>query len=113
MSESIAHLANALLDDWDWDPKELYSPLCLELPKKKKLPDDIPQAKAKQLVVNIPVNSRGKATSPAVDVPRKDNNVRMEHATLLVLHMVARPLHLKPISCKEMAARKKSLQELE
>ena len=115
LSETVCDLANAILSDPDWDPEALFNPQSTELPEPASLPDDIEIAKARELVVNLPVNSTGYADvfiddtfAVSVDLPGTDNIKRLERATLLALHTVARPLdESEPIPRHEMAARNK------
>lgn len=44
-SEYMANLAKELLDDQDWDPKEIYSPFFHEVPETKNTPKTYPKKK--------------------------------------------------------------------
>jgi hypothetical protein len=119
ISETVCNLSNAIVSMPEWDPETLFNPQSLELPKPKFLPDDIEIAKARELVVDIPVKDTGYADvfiddtfAVAVDLPGSDNIKRIERATLLALHAVSRPLDSEePIPCHEMAARNKFIAE--
>jgi hypothetical protein len=107
------------MEDPQWDPNELFSPQTERLPKMKSLADDIPIAKAKRLVVDVPVGNGTKAevfiddtTSLAVDLPGSANIKRMEGAALLAIHTVARPPQQnEPLPRHPMAAENKFLAE--
>ena len=119
LSESVCDLANALMEDPDWDPDILFSPQTERLPEKKSLANDIPIAKAKKLVVDVPVGNGTKAevfiddtSSLAVDIPGTNNIKRMEGAALLAIHTVARPpQETEPLPRHPMAAENKFLAE--
>jgi hypothetical protein len=62
ISETVCNLSNAIVSMPEcWDPETLFNPQSLELPKPEFLPDDIEIAKARELVVNIPVKDTGYA----------------------------------------------------
>ena len=52
-SNMCVELAQKIVDDPTWDPKELYSPRAAQIPADKRLPDDIPFGKAHPLKVKI------------------------------------------------------------
>jgi hypothetical protein len=79
------------------------------------LPDDVEIAKARELVIDVPVDESGYADiyiddtfAAVVNLPGSDNIKRLERAPLLAIHSIARPLHTKePIPRLEMAAENK------
>lgn len=119
LSESVCDLTNALLSNREWDPDTLLNPQSLELPEPEFLPDEIKLGKARELVMDIPVQDTGYADvfiddtfAIVADLPGSDNIKRLERATLLALHTVARPLDdEEPIPRHEMAARNKFIAE--
>ena len=97
VSEPTTDLANVIVNDPNWDPEELHSPLQDELPEDKFLPDDVPFAQALPMVVNIPIERHDKAdvyiddkTIITVDVG--SNRKQARAALLLAIHVVGRPL---------------------
>ena len=117
ISESICDLANALLHDDDWNPSTLSAPS--SVPPKKLLSNDIPFGIGKELIVDLPVDPRGKidcyiddTVGITVDLPDTDNIQRMECASLLAIHATSRPIHQQePLPRDEMAARQKLFAE--
>jgi hypothetical protein len=61
ISETITDLANRILNDETWDPKVLFPQLLAQVPETKTLKDEIPFAKGKPLLVDIPLEKVGKA----------------------------------------------------
>jgi hypothetical protein len=64
ISESICNLINAILhhNDWnnDWNPLSLYATDAQEhVPPKELLPDDVPFGISSNLIINIPIDTRG------------------------------------------------------
>ena len=59
IAESICDLANAILLNDGWDPLSLQSPAQHLVPNKIILKDDIPFRIGRDLIVDIPVDSRG------------------------------------------------------
>jgi hypothetical protein len=119
VSESCCDLVNALLHDPDWDPTELEAPYQELIPPYEPLPDDIPFAEAKKQFVNIPVNDKGNnevfiddLMGATIDLPGTNNIQRLEHAPLLAIHAMARPLQTEePIPRETMAALNKLISE--
>ena len=117
ISESICDLANALLHDDDWDPATLSAPS--SVPPKNILSDDIPFGIGRELIVDLPVDPRGKidcyiddTVGITVDLPDTDNCSRMERASLLAIHATSRPIHKQePLPRDEMAAKQKLFAE--
>ena len=69
ISEPIVNLANALLNCRDWDPDSLHSPAQDMVPKTKYLPDTIPLAQARDLLVDVPAPEHGKVDRYIDDLP--------------------------------------------
>ena len=119
ISELATDLANAILHHPDWVPSELCSPLINSVPARVDLPDEVPFGIGKELVVDVPVNSRGTSDifvddilANTVDLPGSDNVERCAGATLLSIHTIARPLLAQePIPRESMAALDKLLAE--
>ena len=119
ISETVCDLAMAILQDNNWDPMNLHAPNQELVPKRKILGEEIPFAEGKQLIVDVPVDPRGmvdvyidNTIGLTVDLPGTDNVTRLERATLLAIHVVARQKHLsEPILREEMAALAKLLAE--
>lgn len=117
ISESICDLANALLHDDNWDPATLSAPS--SVPPKHLLGDEIPFGIGRDLIVDLPVDPRGKidcyiddTVGITVDLPDTNNCAQMERASLLAIHTTARPIHQQePLLHDEMAARQKLFAE--
>jgi hypothetical protein len=100
ISELICDLATAIIGDDEWDPDELHSPDQHHLPPHTFLPDDIPFAEGKELIVDIDIDDRGThemylddLIGLGIDLPNTNNIKRSERAPLLAIHTCARPLH--------------------
>ena len=90
IAKSICDLANAILLNNKWDHFSLQSPAQYLVPNKITLEDDTPFGIGRDLIVNIPVNSRGTVDlyidnfcGLMVDID--DNATRLERAPLLAL----------------------------
>ena len=59
ISESLCDLSMVFLQGNDWDPYSLRSKLGDLVPQPKVLPDDVPFAEGKDLIVDIPFDPRG------------------------------------------------------
>ena len=59
ISESLCDLSMVFLQCNDWDPYSLRSKLGDLVPQPKVLPDDVPFAEGKDLIVDIPFDPRG------------------------------------------------------
>ncbi len=69
-----------------------------EIPTRQYLPDDIPFADGRELIVDVPVDSRGyidvyidDTTGLTVDLPDSGNAERLEAAIPLAIEVAARP----------------------
>lgn len=119
ISETSCDLANELLSNDGWNPLQLHSPNQHLVPPRQALSDDIPFAEGRELIVDVPMDPRGTAdvyiddkTSLSIDVQEYDNIDRLERASLLAIHMLARPKHMnEPILREDMEALKKLLAE--
>ena len=117
ISESICDLANALLHDDNWDPSTLSAPA--SVPPMRLLTDDIAFGIGRELIVDLPIDPRGKidcyiddTVGITVDIPETDNIQRMECASLLAIHATSRPIHQQePLPRDEMAAKQKLFAE--
>ncbi len=89
------------------------------MPEKTHLTDDIPFGIGKELVVDIPVDPRGKIDTYInnfvglmVDIDGSDNAKRMESAPLLRVSVMSREVsELEPLPCDDMDARNKLIAE--
>ena len=118
-SETICDLSQTIMQCEEWNPTELQSPLGKSVPPVKYLQDEIPFAKGRALIVDIPVNPKGNTDvyiddtiALTVDMEGSDNVQRLEQGTLLAVHAASRELHPnEPIARKEMAAMAKLTAE--
>ena len=118
-SESITDLANAILHCDEWDPDKLFAPSSLDIPPAAELPDEMPFAEGKELIVDVPVDPRGTnevyiddIIGLAVDFPGSGNANRIERAALLAIYTAARALSPnEPIPRETMEARNKLFAE--
>ncbi len=114
-SEIICDLANELIVSNKWDPLTLCAAIQPQIPPQTFLPDDVPFGAARELIINVLVDSRGKidiyiddTTGLTVDVPDTDNASRMEAAIPLAIKVAAHPNDPnEPIPRKPMVAKDK------
>ena len=99
ISETICDLATAIAHDENWCPLTLQAPDQTLVPPPAFLPDDIPFAPGKDLIVDVEVNDRGThemylddLIGLGIDLPDTDNVERAQQAPLLAIHTCARPL---------------------
>ena len=99
ISESVCDLSNAILNDPDWDPDTLHSPLQHKVPPDKFLPNEIPIAPTLSLTVSPTIPTHGMTdvyiddtVTVAVDLGQDTRN-RARAATLPAIHVVERPVH--------------------
>ena len=98
ISEPIVDLANALLSCKEWDPDSLNSPAQDRIPPTKYLPDNIPLAPARELLVDIPAPEFGKVDGYIDDLPCFGPDLgpihrkRLGAATFLAIHITNREL---------------------
>jgi hypothetical protein len=119
ISETICDLANAILLSDDWDPSELLAPNQHLVPENELLEPDIPFVAGAELIVEIPVDSRGaydvyidNIVGLTVAIPSSNNIARGQTAALLAIAATARPNHPnEPIPRESMDARDKLMAE--
>jgi len=117
IAESICNLANAILLNDEWDPLSLQSPAQHLVPNKIILEDDIPFGIGQDLIVNIPVNSRGTVDLYIDDfcgltVDIDDNAVHLKRAPLLALVSAAQEVaEIEPLPRDDIEARPKLIAE--
>jgi hypothetical protein len=113
IAESICDLAYEILLRDKWEPLSLFFPAQLLVPEKTHLTDNILVKIGRELVVNIPVDLRGKIdiyiddfVSLTVDIDGSDNAKRMESAPILAVGVMSREVsELKPLPHDDMEAR--------
>ena len=117
IAESICDLATAILLSDDWDPLSLQSPAQHLVPNKITLKDDIPFGIGRDLIVDIPVGSRGTVdlyidNFCGLTVDIDDNATRLERAPLLALVSAAREVtEIEPLPRNDIEARPKLIAE--
>ncbi len=112
ISETICNLATALLLNDDWNPNVLHAPNQQNFPSPKFLPDDIPFAQGRDLIVDVRIDARGthdiyidNLVGLGLNLPRCDNRRRSEAAPLLAIDACSRCIAPdEPIPCLNMAA---------
>jgi hypothetical protein len=116
ISETICDLATAIAHDASWDPTTLVAPDQHLVPPPAFLPDDIPFAPGKELIVDVEVDERGThemylddLIGLTIDLPDTDNRLRAERAPLLAIHTCARPLLIQEPTPREAMAAKNKL----
>jgi hypothetical protein len=112
-SETICDLANELIVSKEWNPLTLHATVQPLIPPKKFLTNNLPLSQARKLVIDVPMDPRGKidvyindTTGLTVEVPGTDNAACMEAAIPLAIEVAARPNDPnEPIPCEPMIAR--------
>jgi hypothetical protein len=118
-SETICDLANELIVSKEWNPLTLHATVQPLIPPKEFLADNLPLGQACKLIIDVPVDPRGKiniyiddTTGLTVDEPGTDNAACMEAAIPLAIEVVAGPNDPnEPIPCEPMIARNKLTAE--
>ncbi len=111
----MCDLVTAILHNDDWDPMSLFGRNQHLVPPLKRLDDDIPFGKRRELIVDINVDPRGMndiyiddVILLTVEIEGTDNLVRCNRAPLLMFDMCSRPLaDAEPIPQETMEARNK------
>jgi len=117
IAKSICDLAKTILLNDEWDPLSLQSPAQHLVPNKIILEDDIPFEIGRDLIVDIPVDSRGTVDLYIDDFCRlmvdiDDNAARLERAPLLALVSAAREVvEREPLPHDDIEARPKLITE--
>ena len=119
LAEPICDLANVVMHDDDWNPRDLRSPIQHLVPTPITLDSDIPFGEGRELIVNIPINPRGindvyvdDIIPLTVGLPNTDNMLRCESAALLAIHATVRESHPDDPSPREfMESRAKLIAE--
>ena len=119
IAEMVTDLANAILQDPNWDPLELFNKDSLKIPAGEELDESIAFGEGRDLVVDVPVNPRGQVDDYIddlitlnLDLPGSDYNLRSERAVLLAIEVVARKIDSEePIPRELLTALKKLIAE--
>lgn len=119
ISETICDLATAIAHDKNWCPLTLQAPDQTLVTPPAFLPDDIPFAPGKDLIVDMEVNDRGthemyfdNLIGLGIDLPDTDNVEQAQRAPLLAIHTCTRPLLPKePLPRETLAAKAKVIVE--
>ena len=113
--ESVCDLINAILQHDNWDPLTLFAETAqAHIPPKEVLQDD-PVGFGRDLIVDIPVDTRGIVDifiddfiGLTVDLEDTDNSIRLERAPLLGLTAVSREVSpFEPLTRNDMDAQAK------
>jgi hypothetical protein len=98
ISESIADISNAILQNNSWNYSTFFDPLSGTIEEPLSLPDDIPLASAKKLSVTLPLNEKGYIDDNIGVTPDLgDNLLRMKRVIPLAIPTLARPLDKEDI----------------
>ena len=96
LSESICELSIAIRHDDGWDPTLLCAPNGNLVHHSLLLDDSIPFAEGKDLIIDVPVDTRGTEDvyiddkiDLTVDIKDSNKVQRLEQATLLAIHCAA------------------------
>jgi hypothetical protein len=117
ISETMADISNVLIKNKFWDPNKVFDPLSTTLPPPSSLPEDNPFHPARELVVLLPIDYKGKTDVYLDDTigiapDLNDSVTRVSHAILLAIHTLARPTNGNDtIPRKDIISIKKLLAE--
>ena len=111
----MCDLTTAILHNDKWDPMMLFGRNQHLVPPPRRLDDQIPFGKGRELIVDINVDSQGMndiyiddLVSLTVEVEGSDNLIRCDRAPLLMFDTCSRPLdNNEPIPRETMEARNK------
>ncbi len=96
ISEPICDLANEILNCEEWDPSTLHSPHQHRIPTASTMDPSIPFAKARPMMVNVPLEPHGKCDQYIDDTATvgidhdEESRKRLEAAMMLATFIVAR-----------------------
>jgi hypothetical protein len=118
-SETICDFANELIVSKEWNLLTLHATVQPLIPPKKILANNLPLGQARKLIIDVPVDPRGKidvyidnTTGLTVNVPGMDNATCMEAAIPLAIEVAAQPNDPnEPIPREPMIARNKLTAE--
>ncbi len=95
-SEIVTDLANEIGSCPTWDPESLRSPAQPDTPTPSELSEHVPFGQAKQMAVNLPIDSDSRTDgfiddliTVFLDTPQ--NRSRSPHAVPLAMHVTSRP----------------------
>jgi hypothetical protein len=117
ISDTVADLGNAQIQDLSWDHTKTFDPISAKLPLPTSSTNSTHFKKAQPLIVTIPPNNLGKVDVYLDDfitvTPDLDNNcARVNNAIPLAIHSIACPLDpINPMPRKDIIAMKKFLAE--
>jgi hypothetical protein len=93
-SEMICNLANELIVSKEWNPLTLHATVQPLIPLKTILANNLPLGQARKLIIDVPMDPRGKidvyiddTTGLTVMVPGTDNATCMEAAIPLAIEV--------------------------
>jgi hypothetical protein len=97
ISESIADIGNAILQNDSWNYSTFFDPLSDTIEEPLSLPDDIPLASTKKLSVTLSLNEKGYIDiyiddNIGITPDLGDNLLRMKRVIPLAIRTLARPL---------------------
>lgn len=95
VSETVCDLANAIMNDPNWDPAELHSPFQNLVPEDKKLDETVPFATALPTIVSPPLathawNDVYIDDDVTVNLDTPENTPRARAGVLLAMHVIGR-----------------------
>ena len=109
IAEPICDLANDLIECEDWDTYNIQSPAFKEIPSTTVLPDHVPFALARALIVNVPLHRYGKCDEFIDDIVtvgvdhEEETRRRLRGAAPLAVFIVSRANHPnEPITRDDM-----------
>ena len=117
ISETTTDLANHILNHKDWDPTMIHSPNQPRILPPKLLDSSISFGQAKSMMVEVPLETFGKADvyiddTITVALHSTSNNDRASAAVPLAIHLMGRPLlPNEPITRSDLMCLRKLLAE--
>ena len=118
ISEPIVDLANALLECQIWDPSKLHSPAQIMVPKPEYLPDTIPLAQARDLLVEVPTHEHGRVDGYIDNLPTFGPDLSPNHreklaaASFLAIQITSREnAEIEPLPRDSVLAQNKLTAE--
>lgn len=117
ISDTIADLANALIQHKQWNQSILRDKISDSIPTPERLPPDTPFKQAKDLAVEIPTNDLGKVDIYLDDFivvtpDLLDNGERANAAVPLAIRTITRPINkTDALPRNDIIARKKLIAE--
>jgi hypothetical protein len=99
ISETLTDLANKILNHKSWDPSSIFPSMIRKVPKTEIMGEKVPYAKARPLLVDVPLEKVGSSdvyiddicTVGILEDGDRDTELRLKSSVLLAMDVMGRP----------------------